>query len=136
VRFSLQLPTDRVVSGDEFVSGPAVAEMAREIEAAGFDACFVTEHPFPPRRWLESGGHHALEPYVALSFAAAATTTLRLQTNIAVLPYRSPWLTAKAAASLDVLSGGRLILGVAAGYLRGEFEALGADFDGRNERAD
>jgi probable F420-dependent oxidoreductase len=136
MRFSLQLPTDRVDAGEEFTSGAAVAEMARAIEAAGFHACFVTEHPFPPERWLESGGHHALEPYVALSFAAAATTRLRLQTNIAVLPYRSPFLTAKAAASLDVLSGGRLILGVAAGYLKGEFAALGADFEARNSRSD
>ena len=136
MRFSLQLPTDRVAAGDEFVSGAAVAEMAAAIEHAGFDACFVTEHPFPPNRWLESGGHHALEPYVALAFAAAATTRLRLQTNIAVLAYRNPFLTAKAASSLDALSGGRVTLGVAAGYLKPEFEALGADFEGRNERTD
>ena len=136
MQFSLQLPTDRMASGDEFVSGPAVAEMATTIEAAGFDACFVTEHPFPSDRWLETGGHHALDPYVALSFAAAATTQLRVQTNIAVLAYRNPFLTAKAVASLDVLSGGRVILGVAAGYLKGEFEALGADFEERNERTD
>ncbi len=136
MQFSLQLPTDRMASGDEFVSGPAVAEMATMIEAAGFDACFVTEHPFPSDRWLETGGHHALDPYVALSFAAAATTQLRVQTNIAVLAYRNPFLTAKAVASLDVLSGGRVILGVAAGYLKGEFEALGADFEERNERTD
>ncbi|MGH0030327.1 MAG: LLM class F420-dependent oxidoreductase [Myxococcota bacterium] len=136
MRFSLQLPTDRVDAGPEFVSGAAVAELARTAEDAGFDACFVTEHPFPPDRWLAGGGHHALDPWVALSFAAAATTTLRVHTNIAVLAYRNPFLTAKAAASLDVLSGGRLTLGVAAGYLEGEFAALGADFEGRNERTD
>ena len=136
MRFTLQLPTDRVDAGDEFTSGPAVAEMARAAEAAGFDACFVTEHPFPTDRWLATGGHHALDPFVALSFAAAATTRLRVQTNIAVLAYRNPFLTAKAVASLDVLSGGRVILGVAAGYLRGEFEALGVDFEERNELCD
>jgi probable F420-dependent oxidoreductase len=136
VRFSLQLPTDRVDRGDAFVGGPALAEMAGAAEAAGFDAAFVTEHPFPPDRWLETGGHHALDPFVALSFVAAATTRLRVQTSIAVLAYRNPFLTAKAVASLDVLSGGRVILGVAAGYLKGEFEALGADFAERNERTD
>jgi len=136
MRFSLQLPTDRVDAGDEFVSGPAVAELAQAIEAAGFDACFVTEHPFPDDRWLETGGHHALDPYVALSFVAAATTRLRLQTHVAVLAYRNPFLTAKAVASLDVLSGGRVTLGVAAGYLRKEFAALGADFEARNDRTD
>jgi probable F420-dependent oxidoreductase len=136
VRFSLQLPTDRVGLGDEFVSGPAIAEMARSVEAAGFDACFVTDHPFPSERWLASGGHHALDPFVALSFAAAATAGLRVQTNIAVLAYRNPFLTAKAVATLDALSGGRVILGVAAGYLAGEFAALGADVDERNELTD
>jgi probable F420-dependent oxidoreductase len=136
VRFSLQLPTDRVDRGDEFVGGPALAEMACAAEAAGFDASFVTEHPFPSDGWLATGGHHALDPFVALAFVAAATSTLRLQTNIAVLAYRNPFLAAKAVASLDVLSGGRVILGVAAGYLKGEFEALGADFASRNERTD
>jgi probable F420-dependent oxidoreductase len=110
--------------------------MAQAAEAAGFDACFVTDHPFPGDRWLADGGHHALDPFVALSFAAAATRTIRLQTHVLVLPYRNPFLVAKAAATLDVASGGRLILGTAAGYLKSEFAALGADFDRRNEWAD
>ena len=59
-----------------------------------------------------------------------------MQTNIVVLGYRNPFLLAKAATTLDVLSGGRLILGVAAGYLKREFQALGADFDARNDVAD
>ena len=136
MRFTLQLPTDRVDAGPEFVGGAAIAEMARCAEAAGFDACFVTEHPFPSDRWLATGGHHALDPYVALSFAAAATTRIRVQTHVAVIAYRNPFLTAKSVASLDVLSGGRVILGVAAGYLKGEYEALGVDFDERNELTD
>jgi len=137
VRFSVQLPTDRVDAGEEFVSGDAVAEMARAIEAAGYDACFVTDHPFPSDRFVkEAGGHHALDPFVALSCAAAATTRLRLQTHILVLPYRNPFLTAQSVASLDALSGGRVIVGVAAGYLRDEFAALGADFEGRNAFCD
>jgi probable F420-dependent oxidoreductase len=136
VRFSVQLPTDQVSHGAEFVSAEAVAELARAVEDAGFDACFVTDHPFPGDRWLAAGGHHSLDPFVALAFAAAATARLRLQTNVLVLPYRNPFLVAKAAATLDVLSGGRVILGVAAGYLKSEFAALGADFDGRNDAAD
>jgi probable F420-dependent oxidoreductase len=136
VRFSLQLPTHRVERGAEFTSGEAVAAMARAAEAAGFDAVFVTDHPFPGDRWLAAGGHHALDPFVALSFAAAATRRLRVQTHVLVLPYRNPFLVAKAAASLDALSGGRLVLGVSAGYLKSEFRALGADFDARNAAAD
>ncbi len=136
MRFSVQLPTDRVEPRDEFTSAAAVCEMARAVEAAGFDAGYVTEHPFPPDDWLRSGGHHALDPFVALSAAATATERLRLHTNILVLAYRNPFLIAKSIASLDTLSGGRLIVGVAAGYLEAEYRALGADFAGRNERTD
>lgn len=136
MQFSVQLPTDRVSAGSEFVSGAAIAEMARAAEAAGLDAVAVTDHPAPPARWVAAGGHHSVDPFVALSFAAAATTRLRLLTQVVVLPYRNPFLLAKAAASLDALSGGRLILGGAAGYLAPEFAALGADFAARNEASD
>jgi probable F420-dependent oxidoreductase len=111
-------------------------EAARVAEDAGFDAVYVTDHPAPDQRWLDGGGHHALEPTVALSFAAAATTRVRLQTNVYVAAYRNPFLAAKAIASLDALSGGRVTLGVAAGYLRPEFGALGVDFDERNDLLD
>ncbi|MCH1570266.1 MAG: hypothetical protein L7S64_02910, partial [Longimicrobiales bacterium] len=59
LKFSIQLPTDRVEAIGEFGTAEAIAEIARAIEAAGFDACFVTEHPFPADEWLASGGHHA-----------------------------------------------------------------------------
>jgi probable F420-dependent oxidoreductase len=136
MRFSVSLPTDRMDRAAELVTQDAIAEIASAAEHAGFDACFVTDHPFPPHRWLHGGGHHALDPFVALSFAAAATRRLRLQTHILVLPYRNPFLAAKAIASLDVLSGGRVIVGAAAGYLKGEFAALGADFDARQDVSD
>jgi probable F420-dependent oxidoreductase len=136
VKFSVQLPTDRVEQGDEFVSAEAIAEMAGGIERAGFHACYVTEHPFPADAWLESGGHHSLDPFVALTAAAAATKRLLLHTNILVLAYRNPFLTAKSVASLDAFSAGRVIMGVAAGYLEDEYRALGADFECRNEVTD
>jgi len=132
----VSLPTDRVKAGAELLSAAAIGELARAAERAGFAACFVTDHPIPGDRWLASGGHHALDPFVALSLAAAATTTLRLQTHVLVAAYRNPFLAAKAAASLDVVSGGRLILGVAAGYLEPEFAALGVDYAERNELCD
>ncbi len=118
------------------MTGDAIAEMSRAAESAGFDAVFVTEHPFPEKSWMDTGGHHALDPFVALSFAAAATTRVRLQTHLCVLPYRNPFLTAKAVASLDVLSGGRVILGAGTGYLEAEFAALGVDFAERNDLTD
>lgn len=134
IRISLQLPVDRVGSGPELVSGDAIADLAAGFEKLGADAVFVTDHPAPDTRWLGGGGHHALEPTVALSVAAAATRHVRLHTNVYVLPYRNPFLAAKALASVDVVSGGRLIVGVAAGYLRSEFSALGADFGDRTGR--
>lgn len=132
-RVTAGLPTMRVEHPDEFLTGEALAEVARAYEDAGFDGCHVTDHPAPDARWLDGGGHHALDPFVALSFAGAATTTLHLQTYIYVTAYRNPFLTAKAALSLDLLSKGRFTLGMAAGYLKPEFGALGVDFDERNE---
>jgi probable F420-dependent oxidoreductase len=136
MQISLGLPTHRVDRGAEFVSAAAITELARAAEDGGFDAVYVTEHPFPDVRWLDTGGHHALDPFVALSFAAAATERLRLQTNLLILAYRNPFLAAKSIASLDVLSGGRTIVGVGAGYLEGEFRALGVDPARRNDLTD
>ncbi|MGZ4736890.1 MAG: LLM class flavin-dependent oxidoreductase, partial [Acidimicrobiia bacterium] len=129
MRFSVGLPVDHVDAEDQFVTGPAIAEMAAAAEAAGFDAAYVTDHPAADEQWLVGGGHHALEPLIGLAFAAASTSTLRLQTHVYVAAYRNPFLAAKGVATLDALSGGRVILGVAAGYLRPEFGALGVDFD-------
>jgi probable F420-dependent oxidoreductase len=136
MQISLGLPTHRVSAGDEFNSGAAIVELATAAEAQGYGAVYVTEHPFPANDWLQHGGHHALDPFVALSFAAAVTTTLKLQTNLVVLSYRNPFLAAKAIASLDRLSGGRTIIGIGAGYLEGEFQALGVDSTQRNELTD
>ena len=93
------LPTDHVDLGTEFVSGEGVATVARAAETAGFDGVYSTEHPFPDDDWLASGGHQALDPFVGLSFAAAATTRLRVLTNLCVLPYRNPFLAARAMAA-------------------------------------
>lgn len=120
----------------ELVTGPAVAAVAVAAEQAGFHGFGFTDHPAPTQRWLESGGHDALDPFVAMSYAAAVTSTLRLIPNLVVLPYRNPLLVAKAAATLDVLSGGRFTLAIGVGYLKGEFAALGVDFDQRADIVD
>jgi probable F420-dependent oxidoreductase len=134
MRASLGLPTHHV--GHDVATAAGITQVAQAAETAGFDAVFVTDHPFPSDRWLATGGHHALDPFVALSFAAAATTRLRLHTNLLVLAYRNPFHSAKAIASLDALSHGRVIVGVGAGYLEPEFAALGVDFERRNELTD
>lgn len=133
---SLGLPTHRVDPITEFVAPQAIAQVCQAAEQAGFGAVFVTDHPFPPDHWLTAGGHHCLDPFVTLTYAAAVTTRLRLQTNLLVAPYRNPYLVAKAAASLDLVSGGRLTLGLGAGYLEDEFRVLGVDIDARNDLFD
>jgi probable F420-dependent oxidoreductase len=120
----------------EFMSRDGVLRVARAAESAGFAGMGFTDHPAPSHKWLSAGGHDALDPFVALAVVAAATQQLLLIPNIVVLPYRNPFLVAKAAASLDVLSEGRFVLSVATGYLRSEYRALGVDFDARNELFD
>ncbi len=136
MRWSVALPTEQVERGAEFVSAEAISEMAGALEAAGVDACHVTDHPYPPESWVAAGGHHALDPLVALSFAAAATRRLRLHTNVYIAAYRHPVLAAHGIATLDALSGGRLIVGLAVGYLETEFAALGVDYRRRGALLD
>lgn len=132
---SVGLPVDR--SGDpRLASADGIGEVARAAERAGFTAVFCTDHPAPDADWLATGGHPTVDPFVALAIAAAATTSLRVHTNLLVLGYRNPLLAAKAIATLDVVSGGRAIVGVGVGYLRSEFAALGGDFDRRGPLAD
>jgi probable F420-dependent oxidoreductase len=119
-----------------FLSGRAIGSLGRAAEDAGFAAVSLTEHPAPSERWRLAGGHDALDPFVGLSFVAAATSRLRLLTYLVVLPYRNPFLLAKSVASLDVLSGGRVELGLGAGYQKSEFHTLGVDFEERNRLFD
>ncbi len=136
MRYNLMFPMRAVKHWDQWCQGASIGDVARLVEQAGFDAFSMSEHPYPDKQWLATGGHHAFDPFVSLSFAAAATTRISVMTYILVSGYRSPYLTAKAAASLDLLSGGRFTLGTGAGYLKSEFEALGADFDHRGALLD
>ena len=136
MRFALTHPLVSHPCHPELVTGRGVAAVAVAAERAGFSGIGFTDHPAPSQRWLDGGGHDALDPFVALAFCAAATERIRLIPNIVVLPYRNPFIVAKAAATLDVLSGGRFTLAVGTGYLKGEFAALGVDHGERNELVD
>lgn len=136
MKISAQLPVHRVDRFEELSSASAITELAIAAEAAGFDAVFVTEHPFPDDRWLASGGHHAPDPFVCLAIAATVTERIRLQTNLCIPAYRNPFLLAKTVSTLDALSEGRVILGIGAGYMEGEFAALGMPYDERNDLTD
>jgi len=135
MRFSCSLPLDDI--GEEgFVALDGISQMAQAIEQAGLDAAFVTDHPAPSRKWLEHGGHATLDPFVVLSFAAAATRRIRLHTHILVLAYRNPFIVAKSVASLDRLSGGRFTMGIGTGYLKSEYAAVGVPFEKRGALTD
>ena len=114
------------------------ASVARAAEKAGFESLWTAEHVVLPDPQVPPSPVPAetpfLDPAVALSHVAAHTGTIRLATGIIILPQRNPLVLAKEMASVDVLSGGRLIFGIGAGYLRPEFEALGAPFEDRGER--
>lgn len=131
MKFAFTHPMHSHPYNPELVGGAGVAAVAAAAEAAGFGGFGFTDHPAPTQKWLDSGGHDALDPFVAMGFAAAHTSTLRLIPNVVVLPYRNPFLVAKAGATLDLLSGGRFTLAVGVGYLKREFAALGVEFDER-----
>src|SRR5262245_23634897 len=111
------------------------ARLAQAAEAAGFESLWGGEHvvlPDPQAPPSPMGPREPiLDPAIALTFAAAHTSRVRLGTGIIILPQRNPLVLAKELASLDVLSAGRLIVGVGVGYLEPEFRALGAPFKDR-----
>ena len=120
--------------------GIEIGELAEELEARNFSQLLACEHthipisrktPFPPGGELPERYKHTLDPFVALSFAAARTTQLKIGTGICLLPQRDPITTAKSAASLDRQSGGRFIFGVGAGWNQDEMENHGADYKTR-----
>jgi probable F420-dependent oxidoreductase len=115
------------------------AGVAQAAEAAGFESVWTGEHvvlpdpqvppsPLPPESPL-------LDPAVALAFVAARTKTIKLGTGIIILPQRNPLVLAKELASLDVVSGGRLVFGLGIGYLKPEFDALGIPFEHKGPRS-
>lgn len=115
-------------------------ELALALEERGFGSLFLPEHTHIPasRRTPRPGGGelpkeywHTYDPFVALSFAAAATSKIKLGTGICLLPQRDPIVTAKSVASLDMLSGGRFIFGLGGGWNVEEMENHGARYETR-----
>jgi probable F420-dependent oxidoreductase len=120
-----------------------IAEIAREAENLGYESFFIPEHPVIPIgfKTVPPGGgalpeHYGrwMDPFVGLTLAAAVTKRIKLGTGICLLPEREPLITAKTIATLDVVSGGRVILGVGGGWLKEETEAMGAQFGTRWKR--
>ena len=129
MRYGFYLPTRGPTATRD-----GILALAREGERLGLHSAMIADHivfpvesksayPYTLDR-KHPGGGDALETFSILGVVAGATERLRLVTSVLVLPYRNPVLTAKMVASLDVLSGGRVTLGVGVGWLKEEFEAL------------
>jgi probable F420-dependent oxidoreductase len=120
------------INMDSSVRPDNLVAAARAAEAAGFESVWAGEHVVLPDPQMPPSPmapqDPALDSLLALTWAAAHTTRLRLVTGIVILPQRNPVVLAKEVASLDVLSGGRVMLGIGAGYLEPEFQAIGANF--------
>lgn len=114
--------------------------VAHAAEAAGFESLWTGEHVVLPDPQAPPSpaapDFPMLHPSIILAYLAAETKTVRLGTGIVLLPQRNPLVLAKELASLDVVSGGRLLFGLGVGYLEAEFRALGVPFENRGERAD
>lgn len=131
-----------------FAQPAAAAAMAAAAEVAGFESLWTVEHvvvpqgyestyPYDPSGKMPGGEEMAIpDPLVWLAYVAAATSTIRLATGILIVPQRNPVVLAKELATLDMMSGGRLELGIGVGWLEEEFDAIGVPFAGRGARTD
>ena len=131
-----------------FVSGEAATALATAADELGYESLWTVEHvvvpegyqsPYPYSPSGKMGGPDDMnipDPLTWLSYVAAVTTNIKLATGVVVLPQRNVVYTAKEVASLDQLSGGRVILGVGAGWMKEEFDVLGVPFESRGARTD
>jgi probable F420-dependent oxidoreductase len=128
------------VGSGALADAEGVGQVVGAAEELGYESVWVGEHPvlidphaapspLPPDSEL-------LDPVAVLAYAAARTTRIKLGTGIVILPLRNPVILAKQLASVDVLAGGRLLVGVGVGYVPGEYEAVGVPFGTRGRRAD
>ncbi|MCQ3978969.1 MAG: LLM class F420-dependent oxidoreductase, partial [Anaerolineae bacterium] len=136
----------RLPSAGAKVSPENLVTAARWAEALGYHSVWVSDHvalpekvdsfyPYDPQgRWPYPANTPWLDPLLALAWAAAVAPSVKLGTSVMVVPLRQPILLAKQLSSLDFLSGGRVILGVGAGWMEEEFDLIGVPFERRGPR--
>jgi len=131
MQFGLSLPHFRQVASPE-----AIRRVAQQAEHLGYDGIWVSDHIVIPDSAVDRFGSVFYEPLTVLAFAAACTATIRLGTTVLIVPYRNPVVTAKVLSTLDVLSSGRVTVGVGVGSTEDEFKALGVPFKERGALSD
>jgi len=130
MKFGVALPNFGKFAGTE-----SIRKISVGAESLGFDSVWVSDHIVLPKGH-QGFGRVFYEPLVTLSYVAALTSRVALGTSVLVLPYRNPLVLGKMLATIDVLSSGRLIVGVGVGHLEGEFHALGVPFEKRGAVTD
>ena len=132
VRFSTRAPNADYLGFE--ASPEAIIAAAKKAEAVGFDAIFVNDHIIVGDDARSAPWTNVYDPFVSMSFIAAHTTRIGVGVSVLIIPYRNPIGTAKALATLDRMSGGRVIAGIGAGWNEAEFAALGVPFHERGAR--
>lgn len=129
--FGVWLPNCRHLATPDIIRGTAV-----RAEQLGYDSVWVSDHVVVPHANIANFGETVFDPLVTLAVAAGATRRVRLGTTVLIVPYRNAVVTAKMVASLDALSGGRVILGIGAGWVAAESAMLGVPFAERGAMTD
>ena len=119
MKFGTWIPNCRDLATPEIIRRTAV-----RAEQLGYDSVFVSDHVVVPNAYVDRFGAGIYDPLITLSVLAGATNRVLLGTTVLIVPYRNPVLTAKMVASLDALSGGRVVLGIGAGWVPEESAAL------------
>lgn len=130
MRYGVAIP-----QANQFAAPEAIRAVARAVEDLGFDSLWVSDHIIVPE-----GSSYIPEfmdePLAVLAFLAAETSHVTLGTSVLIAPYRDPVFAAKFLSTVDYLSNGRLVVGVGAGWLKEEFDALSVPFEERGPRTD
>lgn len=132
-----------------YIDGPAATELVQAGEAAGFESAWTVEHTVVPANYGSTYPYHESgrmaggiddaawpDPLTWMAWAAAVTTTMKFSTGVLIVPQHNPVVTAKQLATMDRMSGGRMMLGVGVGWLEEEFDAIGVPFADRGRRTD
>ncbi len=131
MRFGIWLPNCRHLATPEIIRHAAV-----RAEQLGYDSVWVSDHVVVPRANVANFGTTIFDPLITLGVVAGSTTRVRLGTTVLIVPYRQAVVTAKMVSSLDALSGGRVVLGVGAGWVAAESAMLGVPFAERGPMTD